>query len=248
MTRGNRRDRPLATTCCQPTASQRGPGDGRTWRHRSPRRSDSNPFSVRWMDPGKVPFVPLPGVRLETLLDQLARNRGWGQIVGPHGSGKTTLINQLGYQLASQPLPVVKIVLDGRRLRGGFAQAIRAAWNTGAQILVDGFEQWPAAARWGLRAVCRRRGCGLLVTAHRDMGLPLLAETKPSLVLTHSIVQKLLERYPAGLISREDVRGCFRQQRGNLRETLFALYDLFERRRPDRDGASAVVSEIAACG
>ena len=199
---------------------------------------DSNPFSVRWIDPNRIFFEPLPGICLKRLLRQLECERGWGQIVGPHGSGKTTLVNQLESQLRYRTIPVVKVVLQRHVWRRGFQQALSATRCTGTHLIVDGFEQLPAVARWGLRWLCARRDCGLLVTSHRDVRLPWLVETKPSLAWVQQIVSRLLQPYPSGLILDEDVRACFYRQHGNLRETLFALYDLFENRRQRRVGAT----------
>lgn len=192
---------------------------------------DSNPFSVRWIDPSRIFFEPLPGVCLNQLVRQLETECGWGQIVGPHGSGKTTLVNQLEFQLLQRSTPVVKVVLHGQSWRQGFQQALWATRRAGTHLIVDGFEQLPRIAQWGLRCLCVWRDCGLLVTSHRDVRLPWLVQTTPSLAWVQQIVSRLLQSCPRDLIREEDVRVCFYHQEGNLRETLFELYDLFEHRR-----------------
>ena len=48
--------------------------------------------------------------------------------------------------------------------------------------------------------------------------------------VARTVVHRLLDGYPA-VITERDIRCCHRQQQGNLRETLFVLYDLYGQRR-----------------
>ena len=78
--------------------------------------------------------------------------------------------------------------------------------------------------------LCRRRGWGLLVTAHATVGLPQLYQTTPTPDLAEMIVGRLMtDRTPP--FAAVEVTECFRAAPWNLRETLFDLYDLYERRR-----------------
>ena len=192
---------------------------------------DSNPFSVRWIDPSHIYFEPPPGICLNQLMRQLETKRGWGQIVGPHGSGKTTLVNQLELRLRQSSLPVVKVVLHRKVWRQGFPQALSATRRGGTRLIVDGFEQLPWVLQCVLRCFCAWRDCGLLVTSHRDVRLPWLVQTTSSLAWVQQIVSRLLQSCPRDVIREDDVRVCYDRQDGNVRETLFALYDLFEYRR-----------------
>ncbi|MBI3839890.1 MAG: hypothetical protein HY288_18355, partial [Planctomycetia bacterium] len=62
----------------------------------------------------------------------------------------------------------------------------------------------------------------------RDVGFPTLFRTGPSLEVAQAVVDRLL---PAGeiAISPGAVAASFTQCQGNLRETLFALYDQYEK-------------------
>jgi hypothetical protein len=97
-------------------------------------------------------------------------------------------------------------------------------------VIVDGYEQLSWWSRLRLKARCRSARAGLLVTAHTSVGLPDLFTTVPSLELAQQVVQRLL---PSGdaQIAANDIAAAFDQQRGNLRETLFQLYDIYEQRR-----------------
>jgi len=97
--------------------------------------------------------------------------------------------------------------------------------------MVDGYEQLSRWSRWRLKRLCRRRGCGLLVTAHASVGLPQLYRTTPTRHLAETIVGRLMAgRTPP--FSVAEVTECFVRHGGNLREVLFDLYDLYERQRP----------------
>ncbi len=94
-------------------------------------------------------------------------------------------------------------------------------------IVVDGYEQLGWFGRRAVKVACWRQGWGLLVTAHDEVGFPLLARTSTSLALAEQIVEQLL---PAGqgAIDSCGVARAFAEAGGNLREMLFALYDQFE--------------------
>jgi len=98
------------------------------------------------------------------------------------------------------------------------------------QLIIDGFEQLSWWSRRSVKQVCRSRGAGLLVTAHQDLGLPTLLRTEPSLELAQAVVARLL---PPGdeTLRPEDISRAFEATGGNLRETLFGLYDVYQQRR-----------------
>jgi len=60
----------------------------------------SNPFSTRFLAPGKCRFVGLDEQTLNGLAEKLIQQNGNGQIVGPHGTGKTTLTFELQKRMA----------------------------------------------------------------------------------------------------------------------------------------------------
>lgn len=187
----------------------------------------SNPFSTRFIRPGAIDYRFAPGEDADVLVARLAEFCWRGQIVGPHGSGKSTLLATLAEPLARAGRRLWTIGLhDGaRRLPAGWVvRATRAAANL---IVVDGYEQLSAWSRLTLQARCRRRGWGLLVSAHRDVGLPTLKVASPKLETAQRVVAHLVSGHDAHL-APELVAACFASSGGNLRETLFALYDRWE--------------------
>ncbi len=189
-----------------------------------------NPFSTRFVRPGAMPFLFGHGRAAAHLVRRLAELDGRGQIVGPHGSGKSTLVATLVEPLAQAKRQACVFALrDGQRRlpRGWVAQARDASAGT---IVVDGYEQLSRGSRLWIDLLCRRNRWGLLVTTHEDVGLPTLVQLEPSLDVARAVVERLA---PVDRWSTADdvVARCFDACDGNLREMLFALYDRYERQR-----------------
>jgi hypothetical protein len=215
-----------------------------------------NPFATRWVRPGAIAFQFSEPTNLHWMVERL-RGLGWsGQIVGPHGSGKSTLLATLIPALeAAGRQPCGFRVCPGDRHvsinsavppetewnrphsdpRAWRDKALRGAtWTTATQVLVDGYEQLSRLGRFRLQRAVRRAGCGLLVTAHRSVGLPNLARLRPDLARVVQIVDTLVER-DCEIIGHDDIAASFAVNQTNVRAILFDLYDLYERRtRPVR--------------
>ncbi len=193
-----------------------------------------NPFSTRFVRPGALAYVFAEGASLDQTLRRLEANQGWGQIIGPHGTGKSTLLASLLRRLEQRGTPTVLFELhDGQRwLPPGWRQNLRETAG-GAIVAIDGYEQLCFWERQRVRRLCRRQRLGLLVTAHADVRFPPLQQTAASLEVARAIVNRLCPA-EVGVITPEDVRRLHAACNGNLRETLFALYDCFNARRPPR--------------
>jgi energy-coupling factor transporter ATP-binding protein EcfA2 len=190
----------------------------------------NNPFASRRVRPGAIPFQFPLGVEAGELVARLARLSWRAAIVGPHGSGKSTLLAALAPEIARAGREVRSIALhDGqRRLPHEFFAALPSGRDM--LVVVDGYEQLSFWSRWRLERRCRAAGTGLLITAHSPMALPLLFRTAADLDLAERIVEHLLADRPdcTPTIGRDEVRSAWSKHGGNVRETLFDLYDLFE--------------------
>lgn len=197
----------------------------------SPARGPApNPFSTRFVRPGAIPYLFPEGTSADSLARRLAE-LGWqGEIVGPHGSGKSTLLASLVGALERQGRKLALIVLreGDRRLPKEVWRQIRE--KTLDLLIVDGFEQLSWFTRRRLKAACQRNRLGLLTTSHLSTGLPTLFETHTSPEITRQIVGELLAGQALD-IADEEIDRCYFRSGGNVRETLFALYDLAERRQ-----------------
>ncbi len=188
-----------------------------------------NPFATRHVRPGALPFLFLDGETASLTVDRLASQQWRGQIVGPHGSGKSTLLATLLAEIESRGMtPIVFRLQEGQRML--------PAWpdpepQPAAQVLVavDGYEQLSWFSRWRLHKHCQRTGWGLLVTTHEDRSLPTIYRTEPRLETLRTLVERL---DPADLdwLEVAELPRLFETHRGDMREVLFALYDLYEQR------------------
>lgn len=190
-------------------------------------RPRSNPFSTRFIRPGAVPFLFDPDESAEGLVMKLAEQRWRGQIVGPHGSGKSTLLASLEAPLRAAGRRLWQVGLhDGQRqLPRGWSRDAKS--RQANLVVVDGYEQLARWQRYLLRATCRLHDWGLLVTSHRDVGLPTLYQTATDLALAAKVVETLMAEEARQLTS-EQIATAYREASGDIRETLFRLFDVWE--------------------
>lgn len=186
----------------------------------------SNPFSTRFIRPGAIDYLFPPGISAESLAQQLQQQHWRGSIIGPHGSGKSSLLAALIPAFENQGRHVVHQQLQGGQRQLDWPALQSREWTNHTLVIIDGYEQLSRWQRTLLSLRCWRRNSGLLVTAHQPVGLPLLFTTKPSLELALSIVQRIL---PASddHITPFDVTEAYTRHQGNLREMLLQLYDTY---------------------
>lgn len=208
--------------------------------------SIGNPFATRHTRPGRV--EPLDGHGqprdMAALLDRLAALGGRAAICGPHGSGKTTLLEHVSQALEARGSVVERVRLrawrDGAAAAAGdlFA-AFRAILrcSAGKTACIDGWEQMGPAAM-AASALARLRGCSLVVTTHRATRLPLLVACETSPLLLAGIVRRLPGHASWGgsVIRDADLEAAFSRHGGDIRESLYELYDRFEERRRPQAG------------
>jgi hypothetical protein len=192
----------------------------------------SNPFATRFIRPGAIPFVFSDGQSSAALVDRLRQQDWRGQIIGPHGSGKSTLVATLIPALEGVGRQVILMTLHQGEHR--LPPLDRGSFSASTQLIIDGYEQLTWWSRQRAKWLCRRTGAGLLVTAHADVGLPTLFVTQPSESLARAVVAQLLNGSESD-ISEDDISTAFAATSGNLRETLLKLYDIYQQQRAQRE-------------
>ncbi|MBN2294357.1 MAG: hypothetical protein JXM70_18150 [Pirellulales bacterium] len=202
--------------------------------HNRPTIGRSNPFSTRFVRPGAIEYI-FPqddsgpqGDDAERMVARL-QNAAWrGQIVGPHGTGKSALLATLLPAIRrSGKKPLLVELHDGQRRLP--VDLTRLSLESGRIVLiVDGYEQLSWWSRFRLKRFCRRHYIGLLVTSHKPMGLPELYRTNPTPELAVQIVEKLLAGKSFDQSTSTEVRATFARHGGDIREMLFELYDFYE--------------------
>ncbi|WP_425615616.1 hypothetical protein NA78x_005545 [Anatilimnocola sp. NA78] len=189
----------------------------------------SNPFATKFIRPGAIPYLFPRDVTADSIVAQLQAQQWQGSIIGPHGSGKSSLLAALAPRLEAQGRVVVQQQLHGGQRALDWQPLKHREWTNRTLVVIDGYEQLSSWQRLLLKWRCCLRGAGLLVTAHQPVGLPVIFTTKPSLELALGIVQQLLPESD-DRITPADVAQAYTTHQGDLREMLLRLYDVFRAR------------------
>lgn len=206
-------------------------------------REVSNPFCTRFFQPGAVPFFFEDGASLVQLVERwLQSGARRVSIVGPHGTGKSTLVTHL-LQFLQGGGPFATIVPlqfrtqdtiyeHGREL----IHARRSLKNGAPSLLViDGYEQLRGPLRW----VARRLGGGgqrwILITSHgKEPHFEVLWETRMNPGTEAHVLQHLLrtqsDLLPESVMQTQEWNRSRAIHGDNLRESLFDMYDWYRDR------------------
>jgi len=188
-------------------------------------RARDNPFRSDRIEQLAFRFS---GDTWETLLERFLRLGRRGAIVGPEGTGKTTLLEQtaarltdLGYRTA-----LLRLTADDARQSAARVRKHAARLGRSDVLLLDGADHMPRLSWLRLRQAASRIG-GLLITSHRPGLLPTIIETAASLSVVRDIVAELLGGSCAAVESV--LPELLARRGGNVRLVLRDLYDIYAR-------------------
>lgn len=230
-----------------------------------------NPFSTAFVSPAVFPFLELacndapPEIAAAGKRFVEAGYRG--QIVGPHGSGKTTLTFAIenwlrlqeceqreSEQLSGAAVFAFQRPFQRKTLRASMLVphvesgpaykpcgplprspvARPCTTNVKASqrcLVIDGIERLSPLNRLALIATTRFKRIPLIVTSHRAVfGIPLIARTTSTLARFEQIAERLQADSMVKL-NKSAFQIAFERNKGNVREALMALYDVFENAR-----------------
>ena len=179
-----------------------------------------NPFATSHLE--SIPFRFPVGVDWDVLLKKLESLNWCASIVGGHGTGKTTLIEQLIPHLTARGFEPVMFRLQtesGMKEKDRLADKLREIKAPGF-ILLDGAEQLSTRQWLPIRGAASE-AAGFIVSVHRTSRLPVALELETSAKLLENLVATLT----GGKLPDEEAEVLFHRHRGNLRECLRELYD-----------------------
>jgi replication-associated recombination protein RarA len=206
------------------------------------RLAESNPFSTRFLCPSKNRFVGVENQTLRSFVDELIGNGLFGQIIGPHGCGKTTLTFEIERMITTarhehfvfkrKTVGLDRRVRSGPKLNNAFPSHAPGGPNRKTSVLVlDGIERLTWLQRFALIRHCRRGKIGLLVTTHQPIwGLKLQLRLQPLLKNFLTLADRLQQK-SQHQVGRARLEQIYRTCGGNIREALMACYDAWESQR-----------------
>lgn len=175
----------------------------------------TNPFRSELVT--ALPFSP-QGETWQQLWSKLEARDFRGAIVGPCGTGKTTLLETLVPHLEERSFQVHFYRLD-TSTRHLPRQFWRHSWEASDALLLDGAEQL-STWEWQLLKRKTRSAGAFIITSHQAGRLPtwIFSETSPAL-LAHLCAQLGVP------LPDEEIEAIYRAHNGNIRECLLELYD-----------------------
>ncbi len=179
-----------------------------------------NPFSIERS--AGLEFRFSKGMDWDKLMAKFAEQKYFGSIVGPQGSGKTLLIEQIIPRIEALGFEPKLFRLQtevGMREKERLPDMLRRVAKPGF-ILLDGAEQL-STRQWLVVRSAASLAAGFLITVHRTSRLPTLFECETNVTLLEAIVHDLSGAHlPIGeaevLLQRH--RGDIRSVLGELRE------------------------------
>ena len=196
-----------------------------------------NPFSTRFIQPGAIPYKCFDGGNVNELVQRflnLPSKRGI--VVGPHGSGKSTLIVSFVCELSRviEKSSVHQLRFSTDRSTWRTLLASTKQWTQSSIVILDGYEQLRFWSRFLIERIARSRSLSILATAHRPIhGFETIWRTSVSESSSQWVLEQLLQQsgLPMGaneLMQSEAWTRSRAKHDQNLRESLFDMYDWWQ--------------------
>ncbi|MDR3108948.1 MAG: hypothetical protein LBU65_04565 [Planctomycetaceae bacterium] len=193
----------------------------------------TNPFSTRYTEPGAVAYLFPQNVTASGIVECFITLGKRCQIVAPHGSGKSTLIQTL--------LPLLREHFDSvslqtlhdnqRHLDKTFWREIKRGNNL---AIIDGYEQLSFCEKQKVNFYTK----SLLITLHKPIrNLPILSSDTITIERFKMLLTQLCnkpkqpplpEKLNQLIENETELSKLLTKHKNNCREVFFELYDIAE--------------------
>jgi len=194
--------------------------------------------------PGAIPWLNAFGVvdhaAIDAILDQLAHLKrvegtsstmhASGQIIGPHVTGKSTLLKHAASCARARGWCVVE-VRPPRRIHWRQFKPLKQIDAPRAQVRLLCIDSAELISRLGwrfIRAYSAIQSVRILATTHRDLGLECVAQHELTPTLACTIVARLLACESLAAPSEPGMAQLLARYQGSLRHVFFELYERYE--------------------
>lgn len=185
-------------------------------------KAHENPFSASAI--AKLRYH-LPDEALRALAERACATMPLCTVVGPEGTGKTTLLEDLELPLRAMGRQVLWLRLD----RQSSAAERQAAKEVLSRLqpqdccLLDGGEVFSWWEWWQLKRRLWRSSGQVIASLHTAHGIPVLHQTKPDWCVVQSLVEELSGPESGGDLNRIALES-FHANAGNAREVFRSCY------------------------
>lgn len=226
-----------------------------------------NPFSTRFVRPDQMQYRFAsdidPDELFRSLLDRFKSSPALA-VIGPHGTGKSTLIHSLlrkidaaGQEAGTGGVRVIRLSTSTKPVWP--LEAIRMVQRR-SLVVIDGFEQMPLVSRLAIvsRLHSGRSSARLLVTAHRRQwfiptffctywDVEVIRDLTAEKLLHLPIAKRKVMLQIANRLEQQHLanRKIAAETPANVRDYWFSLYDAYEKLRNESPVASGDVGNIA---